>query len=243
MNKLSIRYPLIALLVVLAMVFAASPAAAQEPGDEVEITGTVLSIDEVAGSFTVEVEGGETVVVFPPEGFDFTSLAVGDTVQVTGTLNEDGSISALEVMPVDEDEAEEEDYLNNGYYCTQSEVPHPFGARLAENYDVEYATLQGWFCDGFGWGQVMLALQTGEITGEDPEALLELRRGGSGWGQIWQELKLIGKPDHAGPPNDEDGDGKPDHAGPKTDKNKKENKGKPDHAGPPDGKGPPKNRP
>jgi hypothetical protein len=239
MNKLSIRYPLLALLVVLAMVFAVSPAAAQEPGDEVEITGTVASIDEEAGSFTVEVEGGETYVVFPPEGFD-TTLAEGDIVTVQGTLNEDGSVSALEVM-LEEDEAEEEDIpLNTGYYCTQSEVPHPFGARLAETYEVEYATLQGWFCDGFGWGQVMLALQTGEITGEDPEALLELRRGGSGWGQIWQELKLIGRPEHAGPPNDEDGDGKPDHAGPKKDK---EDKGKPDHAGPPDGKGPPSNRP
>lgn len=240
MNKLSIRYPLLALLVVLAMVFAVSPAAAQEPGDEVEITGTVVSIDEVAGSFTVEVEGGETYEVFPPEGFDFTTLAVGDTVVVNGTLNEDGSISALEVMPEEEDEAGEEEYLNNGYYCTQSEVPHPFGARLAETYEVEYATLQGWFCEGFGWGQVMLALQTGAITGEDPEALLELRRGGSGWGQIWQELKLIGRPEHAGPPNDLDGDGRPDHAGPKKDK---ENKGKPDHAGPPEGKGPPSNRP
>lgn len=239
MNKLSIRYPILALLVVLAMVFSASPAAAQEPGDEVEVIGTVVSIDEVAGSFTVEVEGGETYDVFPPEGFDFTTLAVGDTVTVQGTLNEDGSISALEVMIEEEDEDEEEP-SNTGYYCTQSEVPHPFGARLAENYDVEYATLQGWFCDGFGWGQVMLALQTGEITGEDPEALLELRRGGSGWGQIWQELKLIGKPEHAGPPNDEDDDGKPDHAGPKKDK---EDKGKPDHAGPPDGKGPPSNRP
>jgi hypothetical protein len=239
MNKLSIRYPLLALLVVLAMVFAVSPAAAQEPGDEVEITGTVASIDEEAGSFTVEVEGGETYVVFPPEGFD-TTLAEGDIVTVQGTLNEDGSVSALEVM-LEEDEAEEEDIpLNTGYYCTQSEVPHPFGARLAETYEVEYATLQGWFCEGFGWGQVMLALQTGAITGEDPEALLELRRGGSGWGQIWQELKLIGKPEHAGPPNDLDGDGRPDHAGPKTDK---ENKGKPDHAGPPDGVGPPNNRP
>lgn len=240
MNKLSIRYPILAMLVALAMVFAVSPAAAQEPGDEVEITGTVVSIDEEAGSFTVEVESGETYVVFPPEGFDFTTLAEGDTVSVQGTVNEDGSVSALEVMPEEEDEGEEEEDLNNGYYCTQSEVPHPFGARLAESFEVEYAMIQGWFCDGFGWGQVMLALQTGEITGEDPESLLELRRGGSGWGQIWHELNLIGRPDHAGPPNDLDGDGRPDHAGPKKDK---ENKGKPDHAGPPDGKGPPSNRP
>jgi hypothetical protein len=201
----------------------------------------VVSIDEEAGSFTVEVEGGETYVVFPPEGFDFTTLAEGDIVTVQGTLNEDLSISALEVMLEEEDEAEEEDTpLNTGYYCTQSEVPHPFGARLAESFEVEYATIQGWFCDGFGWGQVMLALQTGVITSEDPEALLELRREGSGWGQIWQELNLIGRPDHAGPPNDEDGDGRPDHAGPKTEN---ENKGKPDHAGPPDGKGPPAGRP
>lgn len=109
--------------------------------------------------------------------------------------------------------AQEEDE-RDGYFCVQSEDQHPFGERLSERYEMDYETLQAWFCEGFGWGQVMLALQTSKITGEDPQDLLEARRSGAGWGEIWQELKLIGRPEHAGPPNDENGDGRPDFAGP-----------------------------
>jgi hypothetical protein len=203
---------------------AASSVKVKESDDEVEFTGKVIAIDEAAGSFTVEAEDGTTYTVFPPEGFDFSTLEVGDTVEVKGTLNEDGSVAALNVNFEDD----ETDDPSTGYYCTQSEDQHPFGARLAESYETDYATLQAWFCEGLGWGQIMLALQTGKLTGDDPAALLEARKGGAGWGEIWKELKLIGRPEQAGPPNDEDGDGRPDIAGPH--KEKVEN-GKPDFPG------------
>ncbi len=135
---------------------------------------------------------------------------------------------------VDEEDGEApddpKDDPSEGFYCVQSEIQHPFGAILAERYEVDYATLQAWFCDGFGWGQIMLALQTGKITEDDPGELLELRRAGTGWGEIWQGLNLIGRPEHAGPPNDADSNGKPDHAAPPNDES---GGGKPDHAGPP----------
>ncbi|HXF84510.1 MAG TPA: hypothetical protein VNK49_03895 [Anaerolineales bacterium] len=140
---------------------------------------------------------------------------------------------------------------SSGFYCQQSETKHPFGARLAERYEVEYATLQAWFCEGFGWGQIMLALITGEITGDEPGTLLEERNTGAGWGDIWQRLGLIGpaeenglpnntnnndgeRPDFAGPPHDQDGDGKPDFAGPPPFAG-------PDNGGPPIIPGPPGN--
>jgi hypothetical protein len=262
-NKSSVRYLFLALLTAMALTLVTiNPVSAQEVGSEVEITGTVTLIDKAAGSFTVETEAGETHTILPGEGFDFSSIAEGNTVTVKGTLNEDGTVAALEVMVEEQDDStdedgdgEEEDGPSTGYYCTQSEEPHPFGTLLAERYETDYATLQAWFCGGFGWGQVMLALQTSEITGGDPGALLELRSGGAGWGEIWQELKLIGRPEHAGPPNDEDGDGKPDFAGPPNDEdgdgipdfagppNDEDGDGKPDFAGPPDGKGPPAGRP
>lgn len=250
MKNPPIRYLFTAFLAALAMVLTAvQPAAAQEAGTEVVITGQVTSIDEVSGSFTVETETGETYVIFPGEDFDFTTLAVGDTVEVEGTWNEDGSISASRVEKQQDEPTEGEDDPSNGYFCRQSEDPHPFGNLLAERYETDYETLQAWFCDGFGWGQIMLALQTGKVTGEDPAALLESRRDGEGWGQIWQRLKLIGRPEHAGPPNDGNGDGRPDFAGPPKGNH---GKGRPDSAGPsngnhgkgrPDSAGPPNDRP
>lgn len=231
----SLRYFILAALAVLAIALAAvQPVAAQDAGTDVQVTGTVTAVDEEAGSFTVETESGETYTVLPGEDFDFSTLAVDDTVQVEGTLNEDGTVAARTVTVGEEEPVEEEDDRSNGYYCRQSEDAHPFGERLAERYETDYETLQSWFCDGFGWGQIMLALQTGKITGDDPAALLEARQDGEGWGQIWKRLKLIGRPEHAGPPDDEDRDGRPDHAGPPNDE---DGDGRPDHAGPPDDRG------
>ncbi|MCK6585804.1 MAG: hypothetical protein L6Q49_22090 [Anaerolineales bacterium] len=141
-----------------------------------------------------------------------------------------------------EDPGEPGDGPATGFFCMQSEVQHPFGALLAERYSMDYATLQAWFCGGYGWGQIMLALQTGMITGGDPAALLEQRNSGLGWGEIWLDLGLIGpsangngngpgkENGNAGPPNDENGDGIPDFAGPPNDEN---DDGIPDFAGPP----------
>lgn len=250
----------LALLVAAALaVFSAGPAFALEP-DDVEVSGVVVSIDAANNLFVVETGEGETLTVYAPEGFDFSALAEGDTVEVTGTANEDGSIAATSILVKPPEEEPDEEGPSEGFYCQQSEQQHPFGARLAERYGVDYATLQAWFCDGYGWGQIMLALQTGQVSGDDPGALLEERRGGAGWGQIWQERKLIGKPDEAGPPTDEDGDGipdhalanknrgeeqqneegrgRPDHAGPPDDE---DGDGRPDHAGPPEGRGKPEN--
>jgi hypothetical protein len=108
---------------------------------------------------------------------------------------------------------------------------HPFGERLASSYEgVDYEDLQEWFCDGFGWGQIMLALETSEVTGDDFDALLERRGEGEGWGEIWQDLELIGQPEDAEPLNDEDGNGRPDFAGPPE----WVGDGLPEQAGPPE---------
>lgn len=227
-------YTLLALLLALALAFAPLQSAFADDDNEIEILATVVSIDEAGGSLVVETQAGETYTVFPADDFDFSTLQVGDLLEIEGTLNEDGSIAAFKVKVEDRDN-DDADPLENGddpsegYFCTQADVPHPFGARLAERYDTDYATLQGWFCDGFGWGQIMLALQTGQLTDMDAESFLTARTDGQGWGQIWQELGLIGRPEDAGPP---EGKGRPEGKGPP------EGKGRPEGKGPPPGKGP-----
>jgi hypothetical protein len=209
---------------------------------EVEITGSIVSLDPLGNTFDVEAEDGELFTFTATEGFDWTSISVGDLVEVSGISTEDGSVILLTLVVQDSEDGEEE--TRDSYYCTQSEVPHPFGAVLAERYQVDYAILQGWFCDGYGWGQVMLALQTGQMTDTDPSALLAARKAGEGWGRIWQELKLIGnhndevssnetdgesQPADAGPSDNEHGNGRPDHAGPHNDE---DGDGHPDHPTP-----------
>ncbi len=55
-----------------------------------------------------------------------------------------------------------------------------------------------WFCEEhYGFGEIMHALQTAdpEEEGKTPEELLHRKTELGGWGQVWQELGLIGKPD------------------------------------------------
>lgn len=197
----------------------------EEDGEvKIEFTGTVKAING-DGSITVETEDGRTFIVFLPEDFDTEGL-LDQVVKVKGFLEVDGTVTAFAVKSDDDDDDEDGEDKQDGFYCRQSEVQHPFGARLAERYDVEYEMLQEWFCDGFGWGQIMLALHTAEVkdgdTPLDPAALLEQRKEGEGWGQIWKGLGLIGKDRDGNAPNDEDHNGKPDKQG------KPENPGKSD---------------
>jgi hypothetical protein len=136
-------------------------------------------------------------------------------------------------------------------FCASGET-HPVAASLAEQYEVDPAVIMAWFCpdegeedNGFGFGQIMLALQTAEGDIDLAETFLAARAAGDGWGRIWQELDLIGPshdvpagpPDHAGQPDgaqvgppDDVPAGPPDHAGQPADAPV----GPPDHAGQPD---------
>lgn len=230
MQKAHQRHLLPALLASLALLLACVQPAGAEGDERVEVTGTVTSIDEAVGQFVIETEDGTQITIVPEKNFNFKRIAVGEVVEVEGTRNEDGSIAATKIRVENGSLGDDPTEAYGGYFCTQSDELHPFGALLVERYDTDYETLQAWFCEGFGWGQIMLALQTSGISGDDPGALLTQRAGGAGWGQIWQGLNLIGRPEDAGPPNDLDGDGKPDHAGKPNDE---DGDGKPDHAGPP----------
>lgn len=91
-----------------------------------------------------------------------------------------------------EDAGNDDDDADRQAFCDGSLV-HPVATRLAERYGVTTEWVTGYYCQGYGMGQIMLALKTAEISGADPETLLAERAEGLGWGEIWQEMKLIGK--------------------------------------------------
>lgn len=99
--------------------------------------------------------------------------------------------------------------LGENYFCVNRGEQHPIGARLADNYDVPYDVVMDWFCGGFGFGQLKMALQISAATGEPPDALLERKSGGMGWGEIRKELGLNGPPGRGGDDRPGNGDGKP----------------------------------
>ena len=94
------------------------------------------------------------------------------------------------------DEDDEELTEEEAGYCAGVGT-HPVAQKLAETYDVPYEDIMDWFCEGrYGLGEIMHALQTADPDGDTtPYYLLTRKTDLGGWGQVWQELGLIGKPD------------------------------------------------
>jgi hypothetical protein len=91
--------------------------------------------------------------------------------------------------------------LQDGNYCTEPvEKMHPVGQALAEEYQVTYAEIMGWFCQGYGFGEITLAYSASQETGVAVAELFGLRASGLGWGEIMQMLGLIGHGDEADVP-------------------------------------------
>ena len=137
-----------------------------------------------------------------------------------------GLIGTTDDDPEELTEEEEEELA----YCVGVE-PHPVAQRLSETYGVAYDDIMAWFCEGrYGLGEIMHALQTADPEeGTTPEQLLDRKTELGGWGQVWQDLGLIGKPDDKPEKEPKDKTEKPDKA-PKvkpTKKPKPEKKVKP----------------
>jgi hypothetical protein len=105
---------------------------------------------------------------------------------------------------------------------------HPVGSRIALGYGVEYDTVMDWFCNGhYGFGQIMLALQTSQFVNISPTDLLAMNSESGGWGLVWQELGFTGRPKADRPAG-----GPPAWAGPSGEDNEDLDGGPPPWAGP-----------
>jgi hypothetical protein len=163
------------------------------------VKGVVTAVGD--STLTIETKKDGTMTVTAPADFDLSTVEVGDWVLVKGDRQDDGTITAERIKVVGksgqkdlDDDDKPEGEKDNSAFCGEDkkDKSHPVAVKIAEAYGVTEEWVMGYFCDGYGMGAIMLALKTGEETGADPAALLAMRAEGKGWGQIWQELGLIG---------------------------------------------------
>jgi hypothetical protein len=194
------------LLVMFLVLGLASPALAM-PGNKVA-KGEVTSIN-ADGTITILTLRQESIIVVPPVRYDIATLNIGDIVLVKGRYDSQGRLTAEWLRIPDDGWGDDDDKgkpENPGKgigrdkdksdddkaFCESGDV-HPMAARLAERYDVTADWVINYYCNGYGMGQIMLALKTAAISDTDADSLLAERAEGTGWGQIWQAMKLIGK--------------------------------------------------
>jgi len=76
--------------------------------------------------------------------------------------------------------------------CTYTD-PHPIGQGIAETYDVSYQQVMDWFCSGFSFENILIALETSEAVDIPPGDLLEMLLEKE-WEDIWQEIGFTDTP-------------------------------------------------
>lgn len=88
-----------------------------------------------------------------------------------------------------------------GGRCGESGDPnHPAAEKLAGEFGVGAGEVMGWFCGGYGFGEIGLAYSISQQTGTPVLAIFQQRASGMGWGTIMQSYGLIGKNKDAGAP-------------------------------------------
>jgi hypothetical protein len=92
------------------------------------------------------------------------------------------------------DDGQSEPKQDEADRCAQADS-YPVAEKLAESFDVPVEDILSWFCEGnYGFGEIMLALKTGQETGMPAQDLLASKTELGGWGKVWQEMGLIGRP-------------------------------------------------
>lgn len=134
-------------------------------------------------------------------------IEVGDTVRVNFAIQEDHTWLALSINKLhneDNDDPEEtetpepeqtpdpeatpdpEDEID----CTGAN-PHPKAVKLSELHSVTVEEIMGWFCQGYGFGEIELAYGLSEQSGTPVEEIFALREAGMGWGNIKKQMEEI----------------------------------------------------
>ncbi len=221
-RKLTLSITLVAALL-MALLTAGTVLASE--GDDITVTGFVMEITEgVDGNFILDVDGvlatvDDQYTVYVGANFNFDSIVVGDEIEVTGVEGEDPLIIILSELKIQErlkDQVKLQDGEGDAYFCAaETDKIHPIAEKIALTYEgVEYADILAYLCseNPVSLGQIMLALQTAALTGEDFTVYLTGDMDEFHWGQIWQDFdvddEFKGKPDKGNPPGQiQDGDG------------------------------------
>ncbi len=115
-------------------------------------------------------------------------IAAGKGFDVTSDPSLTGTPSASQTQEATETpEATEDSGTRAGCPGNSGSFPPPLAA-LATEFKVTNADIQNYWCQGFGVGEIRIALQLAKDTGKDPQSIFDMKKQGQGWGQIEQEL-------------------------------------------------------
>lgn len=119
------------------------------------------------------------------------SVEPSETPELTATLE---ATPTVEITPTVEPTA------GTRAGCDVEDKQHPEGLRLAERYGVPYEEIMGWFCKGYGFGEIDLAYEMSVQSGIPVTEIFAMRESGMGWGNIKKSVEASATPEPKGKP-------------------------------------------
>jgi hypothetical protein len=168
-----------------------------EIGDPVRVTYLLL---DGGRWLALEIENlafeiPPTVTVTPSATFTPT-LTLTPTPTITPTATLTVTVTATPIITATATPTPQPTAIN----CTGAD-PQPKAQTLAEQYGVPYEEIMGWFCQGFGFGEIDLAYSLSLETGVPVADIFAMKSSGLGWGEIKKTLT-----DEARNPKNDNGD-------------------------------------
>jgi len=117
-----------------------------------------------------------------PSGDD--TITEGETITEDETTTEGETVAEGE--SVTDDGSVPEPTENPETNCSTLN-PHPLAEGMAEQFEASYDEIMTWYCDGYAFSEILLALETEELVDQSTEELL-LMLEDSTWEEIWQDL-------------------------------------------------------
>lgn len=75
--------------------------------------------------------------------------------------------------------------------CMQA-TPNPIGQSIAETYELAYTDVTAWFCNGFSYENILVALETSAAVNIPADTLLDMLEE-KDWEEIWAEIGFTGQ--------------------------------------------------
>ena len=70
--------------------------------------------------------------------------------------------------------------------------PHPIGESIAQTYDVSYEQVMSWYCEGYSFDNILIALETSQAVDVTADTLLSMLME-KDWETIWDEVGFTGE--------------------------------------------------
>ncbi|WKZ37171.1 MAG: hypothetical protein QY332_04425 [Anaerolineales bacterium] len=77
--------------------------------------------------------------------------------------------------------------------CTDINNLHPIGQSISKTHEVPYEQVMTWFCDGYSFENILIALETSKAVDVPANALLEMLLEKE-WEEIWRDIGFTTDP-------------------------------------------------